>query len=55
LERGHTIVVIKDVPADICENCGEHFLSSEVTEVVMARAESAVRDGAEVEILRYAA
>ena len=55
LERGQTIVVIKEVPADICENCGEYYLSTEVAEAVMARAEGAVRDGAEVEILRYAA
>ena len=55
LERGETIVVFKEVPAEICENCGEYYLSQEVTERVMERAEEAVRNGAEVEILRYAA
>ncbi len=55
LERGETIVVFKKVPADICENCGEYYLSAAVTEQVMARAEEAVRNGAEVEIVRFAA
>jgi len=55
LNRGDTVVVIKDVPADICENCGEYFLSEEATEQVLSRAEDAVRKGAELEILRYAA
>jgi len=55
LERGETIIVFKKVPADICENCGEYYLSAAVTEQVMARAEEAVRNGAEVEILRFAA
>ncbi len=55
LEHGETIVVFKKVPADICENCGEYYLSATVTEKVMARAEEAVRNGAEVEILRFAA
>jgi YgiT-type zinc finger domain-containing protein len=55
LERGETTVVIKDVPAEICENCGEYYLSEELTEKVMAMAEKAVRNHAEVEILRFAA
>ena len=55
LERGYTTVVIKDVPAEICENCGEYYLSEEVTEKVQNLAEQAVQHGAEIEVLRYAA
>ncbi len=55
LQRNETIVVIKNVPADICDNCGEFYLSSGVTQEVMARAEAAVKSGVELEILRYAA
>ncbi len=55
LQRGETVVVVKGVPADICENCGEYYLSAAVSEKVMAKAEAAVENGAEVEILRYAA
>ena len=55
LQRGETTVILKEVPADVCDNCGEYFLSSDVTARVLERAEAAVRSGAEVEILRFAA
>lgn len=55
LHRGEATVIFKDVPADVCENCGEYFLSEEVTEQLMQRAEEAVKKGAEVKILRFAA
>ena len=55
LQRGETIVIIKQVPADVCENCGEYYLSKEVTSLVLKKGEEAVRKGAEVEILRFAA
>ena len=55
LTRGQTTVVIKDVPAEICENCAEYYLSEEVTEKVQALAERAVMHGAEIEVLHYAA
>lgn len=55
LNRGETVVIIKGVPAQVCENCGEYFLSEDVTAIVLGRAEEAVAKGAEVEILRFAA
>ncbi len=55
LERGKTVVVVRDVPADVCENCGEYYLDSSVAGEVYQRAEGAVARNAEVEILRYAA
>lgn len=55
LVRGKTVVVIRDVPANICENCGEYYLDSSVAQEVYRRAEAAVARNAEVEILRYAA
>ena len=55
LQRGDTTVVIKDVPAEVCGQCGEYYLSEVMTEKVLAMAEAAVSKGAEVEILRWAA
>jgi YgiT-type zinc finger domain-containing protein len=55
LERGKTVVVVRDVPADVCENCGEYYLDSSVAQEVYRRAEAAVARNAEVEILCYAA
>ena len=55
LQRGETVVVIKDVPAQICRECGEYYLDETAAGRVHAQAEEAVQRHAEVEILRYAA
>ncbi|MRG90710.1 type II toxin-antitoxin system MqsA family antitoxin [Polyangium spumosum] len=55
LQRGESTVILKGVPASVCENCGEYYLDEATTSHVYAIAERAVRDGAEVQIRRYAA
>lgn len=55
LQRGETTVIFKGVPADVCENCGEYYVSESVSDRLLKRAEVAVKNGAEVEILRFAA
>lgn len=48
-------MIIKKVPAEICDNCGEYYLSDVITGQVLNRSEVAINNGAEVEIIRYAA
>lgn len=55
IQRGEATIIIKGVPASICDNCEEYHLSEEVALKVYAVADAAVRSGAEVEILRFAA
>ena len=55
LQRGDSTIIFKLVPAEVCENCGEYYLSEAVTKQLLTRAERAVANGAEVEILRFAA
>ena len=55
MQLGTCTVIFKGVPADVCENCGEYYVSEEVTQELLRRAEVAVKNGAEVEILSYAA
>lgn len=55
LERGGTTVILKGVPAMICENCGEYYLDPAMTERVLSLAEQAVTQGAEIEVRRFAA
>jgi len=43
------------VLAEVCENSGEYYLSEAITEKLRQHAEAAVKSGAEVEILRFAA
>ncbi|MBI1787154.1 MAG: type II toxin-antitoxin system MqsA family antitoxin [Acidobacteria bacterium] len=55
LQRSETTVILKNVPAEVCQNCGEYYLSESVTDRALKKAESAVRNGAELEIVRFAA
>ena len=55
LQREETIIVFKEVPAEVCQNCGHYYLSEPVTENLLSRAKAAVKNGAELVILRYAA
>ncbi len=55
LVRGETTVVIKGVPAEVCQNCGEYYLCEATAQKVYQQAEDAVKRHAEVEIIRFAA
>ena len=45
LQRGRTTVILKEVPADVCPNCGEYYLSDQTTTRVLERADAAARSG----------
>lgn len=55
LQRNESTIIVKNVPAQVCTNCGEYYLSESVTDQLLTRAEAAVQSGAELEILRFAA
>ena len=55
LERGNVTLVYKAVPAQVCENCGEEYISSETTASLLVQADAAVRAGVEVEVKAYIA
>lgn len=55
LHRGNCTIIIKEVPAEVCDTCSEYYLSKEISEKVLKIAEDAVARGAEVEIVRFAA
>jgi YgiT-type zinc finger domain-containing protein len=55
LERSGATLIFKDVPADVCENCGEEYLSSETNRELLQKAERAMEKGVDLELLRFAA
>jgi YgiT-type zinc finger domain-containing protein len=54
-ERDDATIVIKGVPAEICDSCGEGYLSSEVTKELLLKAEAAANRGVQVDICQYIA
>ena len=55
LERGKTTLVIKNVPAQVCENCGEAYVDETITEQLLMVAEVAVNAGVQVEVREFVA
>ncbi|MBV8054038.1 MAG: type II toxin-antitoxin system MqsA family antitoxin [Deltaproteobacteria bacterium] len=55
LQRGEATVIVKGVPADICDNCAEYYLSEAVTDKLLEQADSVLQAGTELTVRRYAA
>ena len=55
LQRDKTVVVIRDVPAEICDDSGKYYLSEDIARRVYADADGTVKRHVEVEIQHYAA
>lgn len=55
LERGGATLVFKDVPAQVCENCGEAYLDEAVSRRLLESATAAVRAGVQVEVRSFEA
>ena len=54
LQRAGTTMVFRDVPGEICDNCGEVFHSAEVTAALLQQAEAAAAAGVEIDVRRFA-
>lgn len=55
LDRGGFTRVVKNVPAQICENCGEEYLDEATTAVLLTSAEEAALVGIQMDIREYQA
>ena len=55
LERDGSTIVFKEVPAAICDNCGEKYIDGDVTRNLLIKAEEILRSGVEVDIRKYGA
>ena len=55
LERGQTTVVFKKVPAQICDTCGEEYISESVNKALLRQAHEQWKRGIIIEMLDFAA
>ncbi len=53
LEKGGSTIVFKEVPAHICDNCGEKYIDDSVTKDLLKKAREIVETGVEVDIRKY--
>jgi len=55
LERGMTTLVVKGVPASVCQTCGEEYVDEATTEDLLEAVATAERTGVQVEVRQFAA
>lgn len=55
VERAGALIIFKEVPADVCDNCGAYFLSEAISSELYKKANKAIQNGAQVEILKLSA
>ncbi len=55
LDRSGTTLVVKGVPAQICDNCGEAYVDQEITRQLTETAEAALRAGVQVDVREFCA
>jgi len=53
LEKGSSTIVFKEVPAHICDNCGEKYVDESTTKELLIKARNIVKNGVEVDIRKY--
>ena len=55
LERDALTLVVKGVPARVCDTCGEQYVNEETAARLLRTAEDAARAGVQVDVRAYAA
>jgi YgiT-type zinc finger domain-containing protein len=53
LEHAGAALVVRKTPAQVCDNCGEAYVTAEVTRKLLQSASEALRDGVEVDIREF--
>jgi YgiT-type zinc finger domain-containing protein len=55
VDRKGRAAVIRDVPAEICEQCGETYFDAKTAQSLYDQVERILAHGSEVEITKFAA
>ncbi len=53
LEQNDSIVIVKGVTAQVCNQCGEAYFDAKTTKELYAKATASIKNGTELEILRF--
>jgi YgiT-type zinc finger domain-containing protein len=52
LEKDNSIVIVKGVPAQVCNQCGEAYFDAQTTKALYAQAQNSFKNGAELEVIK---
>lgn len=51
-EREGSFVIVKDIPAVVCSQCGEAYFDEKTTDELYAKVNVILNSGAELEVIR---
>jgi len=55
IEREGMLLVMRGVPARVCQNCGEAYIDAKVTRELLQMAEEARKQHVQVDVRQYSA
>ncbi len=55
VERGNTVLVVRQVPAKVCDNCGEAYIDADAFDQLQRMLDEASQAGVQIEVRQYAA
>ncbi len=55
LERDDVTLVVRHVPAEVCDNCGEEYVAADKATKLLALLDAAQREGVHMDVRDYIA
>lgn len=55
LERNDALLIFKEVPALVCDNCAAYFLDESMSSNLYQKAEEAIKKGTQLEVMKLSA
>jgi YgiT-type zinc finger domain-containing protein len=53
LEKNNSTIIFKQVPAFVCDNCGEKYVEGNITKELLNNANAIMNNGVEVDIRSF--
>jgi len=53
LEKNGSTIIFKEVPAEICDNCGEAYIDDTTTKELLEKAREIIKSGVEIDIRKF--
>ena len=53
LEKDNSTIVFKNVPANICDNCGEQYIDDKISKELLKKANELIKNGTQVDIREF--
>jgi YgiT-type zinc finger domain-containing protein len=53
LEKNNATIVFKNVPALVCDNCGEKYIEDNISKNLLLDANEIIKSGAQVDIRNF--